>query len=357
MQVIYPDADLKLDEVLARYTAPGEIYERLEDDRVRCYSCGHRCLIPEGRAGICKVRFNHQGELRVPHGYVAALNVDPIEKKPFFHAMPGTEALSFGMLGCDYHCAYCQNWQTSQAIRDVMAGTPIRLTGAQELVDMALLRGASTVTSTYNEPLITSEWAVEVFKLARQHNLLCSYVSNGNGTPEVLEYIRPWMELYKIDLKCFRDKNYRKLGGTLEAVLDTIRQVRQMGLWLEIVTLVVPKLNDSAEELRDMAKFIASVSPEIPWHLTAFHEDYKMRGNGRTQLQTLLHAAEMGKEEGLQFVYVGNLPGYAPDWENTHCPKCGELLIERYGFRVLKYRLKDGTCCKCGHGIPGVWKK
>ena len=241
-----PSAGQPLAEILARHTREGELYERLENERVRCFACGHRCLIPPGRDGICRVRFNDKGTLRVPFGYVAALQLDPVEKKPFFHALPGAKALSFGMLGCDYHCAYCQNWVTSQALRDPAAIAPTDAMTPGEIVGAARRAGARIVTSTYNEPLITSEWAVEVFKLAKAQGLVCSYVSNGNGTAEVLEYLRPWVSLYKVDLKAFRDRGYRDLGGTLESVLFTIRALHAKGFWVEVVTLVVPGLNDSA---------------------------------------------------------------------------------------------------------------
>ncbi len=345
------------EDSLHRKTVEGELYDTINEQKklIQCYACGHRCKIPEGRPGICKVRFNEGGKLKVPFNYVAALQCDPIEKKPFFHVRPGSLAFSFGMLGCDYHCAYCQNWDISQTLRDQNAGRPIQEMTSPELIELALSRGASTITSTYNEPLITSEWAVDVFQEAKRNGLMTSYVSNGNGTPEVIEYIRPWTDLYKIDLKSFQDKEYRKLGGTLQAVLDTIKLVKEKGFWTEIVTLIVPGLNDDLSELRDMAKFIASVHPEIPWHVTAFHEDYKMRGMGNTKSNTLLRAAETGKEEGLQFVYAGNIPGRLGDWESTYCPQCNDLLVERVGFRVIDNRMRDGNCPSCGHFIPGIW--
>jgi pyruvate formate lyase activating enzyme len=211
------------------------------------------------------------------------------------------------------------------------------------------------MTSTYNEPLITSEWAVEVFKAARAAGLLCSYVSNGNGTPEVLEYIRPWVSLYKVDLKGFRDRHYRDLGGTLDRVLETIRALHAQGFWLEVVTLVVPGFNDTEEELRDLAEFLASVSPDIPWHVTAFHPDYKMTEPPPTNVASLLRAVDIGDRAGLRFVYAGNLPGQVRNRENTYCPGCQALLVERWGFRVKQNRLTDGRCPDCARPIPGVW--
>src|SRR6185295_4572299 len=251
-----PSAVSPLGEVLARYTREGELYEKLADRKLRCFACGHRCLIPAGELGICKVRYNQAGVLRVPFGYVGALQVDPIEKKPFFHAFPGSAVLSFGMLGCDFHCGYCQNWLTSQALRDASALAPPRDVEPEALVALAARHGAPVLVSTYNEPLITSEWAVEVFTHARRRGLTCGYVSNGNGTPEVLEFIRPYVDLYKVDLKSFRDTAYRSLGGKLDNVLTTIRALHRMGFWVEVVTLVVPGFNDSREELEDLAAFL-----------------------------------------------------------------------------------------------------
>jgi pyruvate formate lyase activating enzyme len=345
-----------LAQVLARHTREGELLEKLENGRVRCVACGHRCLIPPGREGICRVRFNEGGVLRVPFGYVAGLHMDPVEKKPFYHALPGAKALSFGMLGCDMHCGFCQNWLTSQALRDAAATAPAQEVSAEEIVRAAKRGGARIVTSTYNEPLITSEWAAAVFRLARVEGLLCSYVSNGNGTEEVLEYLRPHLSLYKVDLKGFRDRPYRELGATLERVLWTIRALHEKGIWVEVVTLVVPGLNDSNEELRDIARFLVSVSADVPWHVTAFHPDYRMEDRERTSVRTLLRAAEIGASEGLHFVYAGNLPGAVRSWENTYCPGCHGLLVERTGFRVLRNVVStDGSCPHCGRAIPGVW--
>lgn len=344
-----------LHDLLLTHTRRGELCEDMPEGWLRCVACGHRCKIAPGRDGICKVRRNENGVMLVPYGYVAGLQIDPIEKKPFFHALPGSQALSFGMLGCDYHCAYCQNWITSQAIRDPLAGTTPNDITPERLVGIALDNDIRVLTSTYNEPLITSEWAVEIFRLARRYNILCSYVSNGNGTREVLEYIRPFVQLYKIDLKSFRQKNYQQLGGKLDNVLETIRTVKEMGIWLEIVTLVIPGFNDSGEELTDIARFLVSVSPDIPWHVTAFHQDYKMTDPDNTGPEALIKAAAIGREAGLKFVYAGNLPGQAGTLENTYCPACSTLLIERRGFRVLGNRITNGTCPECAVVIPGVW--
>lgn len=349
---------IQFKQLLTDHTMPAaaELTQCEADKSVRCLACGHRCHIPEGRTGVCRIRFNRNGELRVPAGYVAGLNVDPIEKKPFYHAYPGRDALSFGMLGCDLHCAYCQNWISSQTLRDEQAVAMPTFCRPEQIVEQALKHHTPVMVSTYNEPLITSDWAMEIFRLARPHGIVCGYVSNGNATPEVLEYIRPCVDLYKVDLKCFNDANYRKLGCTLQTVLDTIKQLKAMEFWVEVVTLVVPTFNDSNDELRQIADFIASVSPEIPWHCTAYHPDYKMTDPPPTSTDTLLRAYDIGRKAGLAFVYPGNVAGGVGDRENTHCPKCGATLIRRHGFYVEENRMRGGQCPDCGGIIPGVWE-
>ena len=328
-----------------------------EDDGIRCFACGHRCLIGEGKRGICKVRYHEAGQLRVPFGYVAGVQCDPVEKKPFFHLYPGSDALTFGMMGCDLHCSYCQNWVTSQA----PAMPPRwrqRTISAAQLVEVAQRERARLVVSSYNEPLITAEWAVAVFEQAKKAGLACAFVSNGNATPEVLDFLRPWIVAYKVDLKSFDDHHYRSLGGTLANITDSIRMVHERGIWLEVVTLVIPGFNDSEAELRQMAKFLASVSRDIPWHVTAFHKDYRMTEPDATSPETLVRAAQIGAEAGLRFVYAGNLPGRVGPWENTNCPSCGETLIERRGYMIRSYRVsREGRCPLCGSVLPGIWPR
>ena len=348
-----------LADVLDGLTATGELYETLDDDVIRCYACAHRCLIREGKRGICKVRFNQGGKLRVPWGYVAALQADPIEKKPFFHVFPGSDALTFGMLGCDFHCDYCQNWLTSQAMRDPaadMAWNYIRRITPEGILAAAQRANASVMVSSYNEPLITSEWAVAIFKLAKAAGLACAYVSNGNATPEALEYLSPYLSAYKIDLKSMQDKNYRQLGGVRQHVLDSIQRAHDFGLWVEVVTLVVPGFNDSNEELWDAARFLSGISQDIPWHVTAFHKDYKMTEPDNTPAKTLLRASEIGREAGLRYVYAGNIPGHVGEYESTFCPNCNKLVIERRGFTIMAYHLTaEGACPHCGTKIAGLW--
>ena len=347
-----------LAEVLDEMTAAGapELTEHLENGALKCYACGHRCLIKSGKRGICKVRFNEAGHLRVPVNYVAALACDPTEKKPFFHVLPGSDTLTFGMLGCDLHCGYCQNWLTSQALRDDAAVSPPRIVTADRLVTMAKAYGASMVGSSYNEPLITAEWAVEVFRKAKPEGFRTAFISNGNATPQVLDYLRPWTDCYKIDLKSMSDRNYRQLGGVVDNILDTVKMVHERRFWEEIVTLVIPGFNDSEDELKRAANFIASVSPDIPWHVTAFHQDYRMQDNANTTARQLIRACEIGHAAGLRYVYAGNLPGKVGRWESTFCPNCDELLVERYGYLIRQMKVTaDGRCPSCATFIPGIW--
>jgi pyruvate formate lyase activating enzyme len=352
---------LSLKELLDEATHPAapELVVAEDEHKVRCLACGHRCLIPDGRSGICKVRSNQSGELRVPWGYVGGVQCDPIEKKPFFHAFPGRNALTFGMLGCDLHCSYCQNWLTSQALRDPRAVVPPKFCRPLDLVRMALEYDSPVLVSSYNEPLITSDWAVDVFRVAREYGLVCGYVSNGNATSEVLRFLRPVVDLYKVDLKSFDDRHYRQLGCVLKNVLDSIERIKALGFWLEVVTLIVPGFNDGDAELRSIAKFLAGIAPEIPWHVTAFHPDYKMDESAGythgTPVATLLRAYDIGKEAGLSFVYPGNLPGRVGDREDTFCPHCGRVAIRRRGFTVLAKTMKKDSCSGCGKRIPGYW--
>ena len=281
-----------------------------------------------------------------------------MEKKPFFHAWPGALAYSFGMLGCDLHCSYCQNWVTSQALRDPEAVSPPLATTPVELVQDAVRQKARLFVSTYNEPLITSEWAVEIFRAARAAGLKTGFVSNGNGTPQVLEFLRPWVDLYKVDLKSFDERHYHELGGRLQPILSTIRRLHAMDFWVEIVTLIIPGFNDSDDELTRLAEFLACVSPDIPWHVTAFHKDYKMTDPENTPVETLERAAEIGRKAGLRYVYAGNLPGRVGELENTRCHNCRAPLIERYGYLITGYHLTaQGACPKCGTSIPGRWAR
>ena len=350
-----PVANEALADALDQRTVVGKLWHR-EAGRIRCVACGHRCLIAEGRRGICKVRFNEGGELKVPFGYVAGLQCDLVEKKPYFHVYPGSDALTFGMMGCYFHCSYCQNWVTSQALRDPASRAPVRAVTPGQLADIARRSDAKLVVSSYNEPLITAEWSKAVFERCVEAGFTCGFVSNGNATVEALDFIQPWIRACKVDLKSFNDANYRKLGGVLENVKETIRMVHERGIWLEVLTLVVPGFNSSDGELRAIAAFIASIHPQIPWHVTAFHKDYKMTDPGNTRAEQLVRAAEIGASEGLKFVYAGNLPGQVGEWENTRCSNCSTTLIERFGYLIRDYKITaEGRCPSCATAIPGIW--
>ena len=350
----YDDSFRRLLEEHTIAAAP-ELVQQVDAETVRCQACAHRCVIGNGESGICRVRMNRGGALRVPGGYVAGLQIDPIEKKPFYHVFPGRTALSFGMLGCNFHCAFCQNWVSSQVLRDNEARTSIHPTEAQDIVDLAIEHHAPVIVSTYNEPLITSDWAARIFELAHPKGITCGFVSNGHASPEVIAFLRPFMRLFKVDLKCFDAARYRELGGKMEAVLQTIERLFSDGFWVEVVTLVVPGFNDTGTQLEDIARFIASVSPDIPWHVTAFRPEYHANDNRPTQVGDLERAYAAGKSAGLRYVYWGNLWGSAVDTENTICPTCHKRLITRHGFHVSENTLIGNQCPACKTVIPGIW--
>jgi pyruvate formate lyase activating enzyme len=263
------------------------------------------------------------------------------------------------MLGCDLHCGYCQNWVSSQALRDPAASLDFHDADAGQLAGWAQRHGCEFVVSTYNEPLITAEWARDVFREARRLGMRTGFVSNGNATPEALEYLRPVLDIYKVDLKTFDDRRYRQLGGRIGPILDSIRMLHSLGIWLEIVTLLVPGFNDSERELEQLTGFIAGVSADIPWHVTAFHSDYRMIGIANTECRQLEMAAAIGRAAGLRYVYAGNCPGMVGRHEDTCCPGCGAELIRRTGFRVIENRLEttSGRCPECAAAIPGIWNE
>lgn len=347
-------------EKLDALSKPGWLFEPGENRSMRCLACAHHCHIKPAGRGICQMRFNRDGQLMVPWGYVAGTAVDPIEKKPFMHFLPGSKALTFGMLGCNFHCDFCQNWVSSQALRDpasARSGDYIRRVTPEELVHSAIEEGAEIIASSYNEPLITTEWAVEIFTLAKREGLRCVYVSNGFATPEVMLKLKPVLDGYKVDLKCFSDEKYHSVGGKLQVVLDTIKLAHELGMWVEVVTLVIPEFNDSNEELWGMARTLASISMDIPWHVTAFYPTYKHLDAERTSPEILQRAADIGQEAGLRYVYAGNLPGRVGPLEDTFCPKCHQLLVQRSGYFIHENRITNEGCCpNCGETIAGVWQ-
>ena len=342
---------------LDAYSVPAApaLYTREEGQTVRCMACAHQCKIAPDHRGICCMRHNRGGVLYAPSGYVAGLQADPIEKKPFYHVLPGANALSFGMLGCNLQCDFCQNWISSQTLRDADAIAGIRPATAGAIVDAALKQGAPVVVSTYNEPLITADWAAEIFREARGRGLLCGFVSNGYATREVLSFLRPVTDLFKVDLKCFTEEGYRRLGGRLRPVLETIEQLLALGYWVEVVTLVVPGFNDSEGELEKIAAFLASLSADIPWHVTAFYPTYKHLEAPPTSQDQLERAWRAGTSAGLRYVYTGNMAGRLGGTEHTSCHACGEILIARRGFQIIRNDLNHGCCPHCNATIPGRW--
>jgi len=345
---------------LDRFTKAGTFYTVGADHTVECYACAHRCRLKPGQRGICQLRHNQNGELRVPWGYSTGLALDPVEKKPFNHFLPGAFTLSFGMLGCNFHCDFCQNWVSAQVLNDPdvpFYSHQIQAITAEQIVTAAIKNHAKIVVSTYNEPLVTIDWANHIFELAHQAGLKTAMVSNGYATPEELRQIHPHLDALKIDLKSSSPETYRSLGGRLDAVIESIALAHQMGIWVEVVTLLIPGFNDTPQEIWQTARLLAEISPALPWHITAFHPDYKMQDRNATTSTSLITAAEIGQEASLQFVYAGNLPGRVGSLEDTYCPNCQKAIIRRRGFSIIGYRIDEkGFCQHCGNPIPGVFE-
>lgn len=333
-------------------TREARLQQALPGGKARCLACAHGCVPGEGQAGICGVRFNRGGKLQAPWGYVSGASPDPIEKKPFFHVLPGARTLSFGMYGCNFRCGFCQNWQLASA-KEACVFLPEE-TSPEALAGAAVAAGAKVVVSTYNEPLITAEWGAAVFAAAKKRGLRTGFVSNGYATPEAAAFLRPHLDLWKVDLKSFDADNYRKVcGADLAKVLSGIERIKTAGFWVEAVTLLIPGFNDSDAEIGKMAAFLAGLSPDIPWHLTAFHPDHLMTDRGPTPESTLLRARAIGVKKGLRYVYCGNIPGVPG--QNTACPSCGRDVIVREGFGVKTNLLGEKGACPCGQKLPGVW--
>ncbi len=329
------------------------LYERLDRSVVRCNLCSHRCTIQDGKTGVCKVRRNQGGTLySLVYGELQAQHVDPIEKKPLFHYHPGTRSFSIATVGCNLRCSFCQNWQLSQSVRE-FGEIRGRKTSPEEIVSAAVQTRCRTIAYTYTEPTIYFEYAYDTMRLAHERNIDNVFVTNGVMTKETLDVARPYLGALNIDLKCFRDETYRKvMHGRLQPVLDSISYSKQLGYWVEVTTLLIPGANDDRAEIRDIARFIHSVGPEIPWHVSVFHPNYRMTDGNRTPASTIRKAVEIGKEVGLRYVYAGNLPG--DPTESTRCFSCGHVVIERFGFTVTGWALREGCCAKCGTRIDGV---
>jgi len=330
------------------------LWERLGEDKVRCFLCSHHCKIRKGERGVCGVRENAEGELvTLVYDKVIARNVDPIEKKPLFHFLPGTFSFSIATPGCNFRCLHCQNADISQMPHDskVIMGDP---TPPEAIVETALRANCKSVSYTYTEPTIFFELAYDTARLAVKEGLKNVFVTNGYITREALDTIGPYLHGANIDLKSFKDEFYRKVcGARLEKVLDAIRYYHESGIWVEVTTLIIPGYNDDPAELRDIAGFIASIDKDIPWHVTQFHPTYKLFSQPRTPVEKLREARDIGMEEGLRYVYEGNVPGEGG--ENTHCAGCGSLLIKRYGYIITESNHKHGVCPSCGERMPGVF--
>lgn len=330
-----------------------DLYERKDDGQVTCHLCAQRCRIVPGKRGKCGVRENREGRLwSLVYGRPIARNVDPIEKKPLFHYFPGTRSYSIATLGCNLRCLFCQNADISQAPRfQPMDAVPE--TALEEIVEDAQRRGCSTIAYTYTEPTIFMEYARDVGQAAHQVGIRNVFVSNGFMTEEAFRAVEPWLDAANIDLKAFTDEFYKEqCGARLKPVLDTLERMKRSGIWLEVTTLIIPGLNDDPRELKELARFITSLGPETPWHVSRFHPTYRLTDRGPTPAATLRRAREIGLEAGLHYVYTGNIPG--DQGENTYCHQCGELLIERYGFSMRWRTVTKGACSHCGAELAGV---
>jgi pyruvate formate lyase activating enzyme len=323
--------------------------------QVQCFLCQHHCRIKEGKRGFCKVRENQHGTLySLNYGRLISENIDPIEKKPIFHLLPGSRSYSIATVGCNFRCKHCQNYEISQFPRFHEGAIPGTLRSPAEVVEAAQHAGCASISYTYVEPTIFYEFALESSRLAQSRGLRNIFVSNGYTGPEAMRELAPCLDANNIDLKAFTDKFYKEVcQARLQPVLDTITLTHSLGIWLEVTTLVIPGWNDSEPELRDIARFIKGISPDIPWHVSRFWPTYEMTDRPPTPRSTLIRAREIGLEEGLRYVYMGNLP--EKGGENTLCPACGALVIERTGFSVSRLLLRGNTCGNCQTPIAGVF--
>jgi pyruvate formate lyase activating enzyme len=331
------------------------LYEKMSENRVHCHLCGHHCVIKPGEHGVCQVRENRDGTLvTLVYGSAISQNIDPIEKKPLFHFYPGSSAFSVATVGCNFQCQWCQNWQIAQAPRSHQL-IDIAPTPPSQLVANAKASGCRSIAYTYTEPTIFFEYTYETAKLAQQAGIANVYVTNGYMTEEMLDLFHSRLDAANVDLKAFRQRTYsRYIGARLKTVLESLKKIKELGIWLEITTLLIPGVNDEPEEIRDIAEFIAAeLGSDTPWHISRFFPHYKMPSTPPTPPKTLQTAYQIGKEAGLDYIYMGNIAGEA----NTSCPQCGTLLIRRSGYYILEYQLEDSQCPSCGLTIPGMWEK
>ena len=330
------------------------LYTPLPGGEVRCNLCNHRCKIKEGERGICGVRENRDGKLySLVYGKVVAEDIDPIEKKPLFNFLPGSRAFSIATVGCNFHCKHCQNFHISQYPHEHGGEIIGQDRTPEEVVVATKGAGCETIAYTYTEPTVFYEFAYDTALLAQEEGIKNVFVSNGYMSADAARQLAPYLDAINIDLKVFTDKAYKDLcGARLKPVLKTIQLMKELDVWVEVTTLIIPGLNDGEQELRDIARFVKSVGPEVPWHVSQFYPAYKLLDKPRTPVATLRRARKIGMEEGLRYVYVGNVPGEGG--ENTYCYACGTILIERYGLTLIRNRLQDGKCPECGTKIDGV---
>lgn len=330
------------------------LYKTVDNEQVYCFLCAHRCKINSGNWGICRVRENKDGKLYTHvFGEVIAAHIDPIEKKPLYHYLPGSKSFSIATIGCNFQCPFCQNWQISQASRQkekVFSGYKLP---PDEVVRQALANGCSSISYTYTEPTVFFEYAYKTAELAKEKGLGNIFVTNGYLTKEAVKTLSPVLDAANVDLKSFDDEFYKKMcKAKLQPVLDCINFMKEHGIWVEVTTLIIPGENDGDPELRQIAKFLADVDPDIPWHISRFHPDYKYNDSYPTPLEKLVRAVEIGKEEGLRYLYIGNVIGES---EDTLCPSCGKTLIKRNGLFVAESVIDKGRCPYCGQKIAGIF--
>ena len=331
------------------------LYNPLKDGKVQCILCNHRCIIPSSKRGICGVRENQGGKLyTLVYGRTISLNVDPVEKKPLFHLLPGSTSFSIATMGCNFRCLQCQNHEISQMPREQdgrIEGSDI---SPSKIISLTKQYRCRSISYTYTEPTIYFEYAYEIARQAHQEGIKNIFVTNGYMTEDALKMIQPYLDAANVDLKSFREKFYKEVcGGTLKPILENLKQMREMGIWVEITTLVIPTLNDSEQEFEEIAQFIFSLGAEVPWHISAFYPTYKMLNLPRTSPSQLHRAREIGMKAGLRYVYCGNIPG--EEGEDTFCPYCSRKVIERVGFRVTRNDVMNGECRHCHGKINGVW--
>ncbi len=329
---------------------PAKFWEKLPDKKVRCALCPWRCLIAPGKLGVCRARKNEDGELcTLVYGSIVSMAIDPIEKKPFYHFWPGSDSFSIAAPGCNFKCLHCQNWSISQVSVEEVEHEDI---SPERVVELTKRYNCKGIAHTYTEPTIWTEYAIDVGKLAHREELYNVYVSNGYTTIDALQELRPYLDAANVDIKAFSDDFYKKLCGvpSIRPVLETCEWMVEHGIHLEITYLVIPRENDSSEEIRKLCKWVAEkLGPDVPTHFSRFYPHHKLTDREPTPVETLERALGIAKEEGLHYTYIGNVPGHEAD--NTHCYKCGALLVERHGFEVLRYELKDHRCLKCGTEI------